>query len=264
MPNKCKNLSRLTLSLVIAGSFGLAMTNAAQAEPVSVNDFKSQPASLDETPLEALKPAPAPKVLNGQVSHSTTLPGQSENNQTQATAVEQQDGEEEEVETIDLNQLLRKLKRIQKSSSSPFFRATITGTGISQTINLQNRRPKLSPEYFRSLNYGVIGLSLMSFLDGRPSVITGVYPTCPAAIAGITPGDIMYEASGYRFKPGDDQRTLWRVCGGKSDTPIDVTVIRQGQKITFHMNRMNIEDIADLEVRGQYEALLSVFGPPPN
>lgn len=270
MSGQSQKLAKWSLViLTVASSLVPSDLNQARAQQSSSEDasFKTQQGTLDLTPLpDGDRPAAAKsQVLNGQVSHSTRVPQPADDNgpaQSQLPT-ERQALDNNGTATVDLGGLIDMMQRNKaKNVFTSLFSATIRTDATGQTFTLHNRRPNLSPDYFRKLNYGVIGLTLISFLDGRQSVITGVYPTCPAALAGIAPGDIMYEANGYRFKPGDDQRILWQVCAGKADTPIDVTVIRRGQPITFHLTRMNIEDIQDTRVRIQYEMLLSAFGAP--
>lgn len=256
-----------TASAMLSTDLNQARAQQSQTENTESTGFKTQQGTLDLTPLpDQDKPAAVkPQVLNGQVSHSASLPQPEQDNGAAQSEMppKRQATENNGTATVDLGSLIDMMQRNKaRNVFTSLFSATIRTDANGQTFTLHNRRPNLSPEYFRKLNYGVIGLTLISFLDGRQSVITGVYPTCPAALAGIAPGDIMYEANGYRFKPGDDQRILWQVCAGKADTPIDVTVIRRGQPITFHLTRMNIEDIQDTRVRTQYEMLLSAFGAP--
>ena len=119
----------------------------------------------------------------------------------------------------------------------------------------------MSSDDYRKLDYGVIGLESVVQLDGSGPVVTNCFPTCPATIAGIRPGDRIVKAGDYAFKRGDGQRVLWQKVGGKADTPIDITVLRDGELITFHLMRMNIEDIEDERIRRTFEALLSALGP---
>lgn len=270
MSGQSQKLAKWSLTLLAAASSlvpsDLNQARAQQSLPEGAS-FKTQQGTLDLTPpTDGDKPAAAKsQVLNGQVSHSARLPQPSEDSGPAQSELppEHQALDNNGKATIEPSRSIdtKQLKRVKNIFSS-LFNITLTTDDTDQQLTLQNRRPKLSPDDFRKLNYGVIGLTLMSFLDGRQSVVTGVYPTCPAALAGIARGDIMYEANGYRFKPGDDQRVLWQVCAGKADTPVDVTVIRRGQPITFHLTRMNIEDIQDKRVRTQYEMLLSALGAP--
>ncbi len=135
--------------------------------------------------------------------------------------------------------------------------------GGSPFIQLNSRTPQMSSEQFRKLEYGVIGLDAVLQLDGTSGpVVRHLYPSCPAELAGMQPGDRIVQAQDHIFKPGEGQRVLWNIVGGKAGTPLDVTVLRQGQPITFHMVRMNIEDIQNERIRRMYENLLSALGPP--
>jgi hypothetical protein len=116
-------------------------------------------------------------------------------------------------------------------------------------------------EDVRALQYGVIGMISTKFAAAQP-IVDRVFPTCPAALAGILPGDAVVEANGHVFTRGDGPREYWQRIGGKAGTPIDVTVLRDGRLLTFHMKRMNIEDIENTEIRSRYERVLGYFGPP--
>ncbi len=124
------------------------------------------------------------------------------------------------------------------------------------------RKTTMSAEQFRQLEYGVIGLDAVVFLNGSGPIVSAVYPTCPAANAGIQPGDLIVRANDHIFQPGDGQRVMWQVVGGKAATPVDLTVLRHRRLLTFHLLRMNIEDIEDDQIRSTYEFLLSQLGPP--
>lgn len=126
--------------------------------------------------------------------------------------------------------------------------------------NFGRRTPTMSKEQFRKLEYGVIGM-VSIVRQGVPGpLVTKVYPTCPAADAGIMPGDVVVQTGDHVYHAGDGQREMWRSIVGKAGTPVDVTVLRDGKEIVFHLVRMNIEDISDSDIRYCYECLLSAYG----
>ncbi len=129
-------------------------------------------------------------------------------------------------------------------------------------VVMRSQQPKLSADEYRKMEYGVIGMVATVPVNGSGPVVTAVHPTCPAEFAGILPGDVIVKADNYVFKRGDGQRVFWKTIGGKAGTPVDVTVLRNAELITFHLVRMNIEDIADDHIRTTFETLLDVLGPP--
>lgn len=236
----------LALSL-IAGAV-LAQSAVADSIPVegdiaSPSELQQLQPSIDTRPVQK-------RILNGEVNKAE----RTEDNQIQ----------EPQRETVQLNSARQlDLSDLIKAANRGGFKLVIKSSGMS-FFDLKPRRPKMSSEEFRKLEYGVIGLNAVVHLDGSGPVITEVYPTCPAANAGMRPGDLIVKANDYVFKRGDGQRVLWNIVGGKADTPVDVTVLRDGELTTFHLMRMNIEDIQDNKIRGTFEDLLSQLGPPSN
>ncbi|MBS2010079.1 MAG: PDZ domain-containing protein [Cyanobacteria bacterium SZAS TMP-1] len=122
--------------------------------------------------------------------------------------------------------------------------------------------PQLSSDEYRKLEYGIIGFNAELRFNVKGPVVTSVFPSCPAANAGILPGDVLIQAGDHVFQNGEGQDVLWKVVGGKADTPLDVVVMRGLEPLSFHLTRMNIEDIKDANIRGYYEKLLGSYGPP--
>jgi hypothetical protein len=60
----------------------------------------------------------------------------------------------------------------------------------------------------------------------------------------------------------ENQRSTWNTTDGEAGTPVDVTVRRGHDLLTFHLIRMNIEDIPEQRVRRAFERLLEKLGPP--
>ena len=87
-------------------------------------------------------------------------------------------------------------------------------------------------------------------------------PGCPAALAGIQVGDVEVQADDHVWKGTDFQRENWNYGAGEAGTPVDLVIRRHGQLMTFHLVRMNIEDIPDESLRKEYESLLRRMGPP--
>ncbi len=121
---------------------------------------------------------------------------------------------------------------------------------------------KMSAAAYRNLNYGVIGIVSRKLIFGSKQTVTEVYPGCPAALAGIRPGDVEVQTDDHVWNREDNQRSNWNITDGKAGTPVDVTIRRHGQLMTFHLIRMNIEDISDDRIRRMFERMLSRLGPP--
>ncbi|HEY9682093.1 MAG TPA: PDZ domain-containing protein [Oculatellaceae cyanobacterium] len=145
----------------------------------------------------------------------------------------------------------------------------ITGDRIQDFIDkiraaraeASERRPiPLTADDYRKMEYGVLGVVFR--LNGPHPTIQQVFPTCPAAQAGIEPGDEVVMLGGHEPRQREGQITFWYVAAGKAGTSVDMTVRRDGELITFHLVRMNIEDIQDTRIRGNYEHMLAILGPP--
>ncbi len=215
-----------------------ALNTSALAEDIQVAPLLQQEPSVDERPIPRT-------VLNGQVKAETQVP----------TISDEPLNSLEPERALDLNDLLKAATRTQG------FRMVIRG-GQFSFFDLTPRKPKMSTEEFRRLEYGVIGLNAVVHLEGGGPTVTQVFPTCPAANAGIVQGDVIVKADNYVFQRGDGQRVLWNIVGGKAETPVDTTILRNGELITFHLIRMNMEDIQDTPIRRSFENLLSQLGPP--
>ena len=121
---------------------------------------------------------------------------------------------------------------------------------------------KMTSEDYRNLEYGILGMVTEKHFFGSKQTITEVYPGCPAALAGIEPGDVEVQTDDHVWNRGDDQRSNWNIADGKAGTPVDVIIKRHRQLITFHLIRMNIEDIQNDRIRRTFERLLRNLGPP--
>jgi len=78
------------------------------------------------------------------------------------------------------------------------------------------------------VEYGFLGIQL-SQLDGPTTMIAGVTPGCPAAIAGLKSGDVILDVDGNALKDHDD--LLLYVGAALAGTEAAITVGRNGQKI---------------------------------
>jgi C-terminal processing protease CtpA/Prc len=135
--------------------------------------------------------------------------------------------------------------------------------GNLQTLGSSVRRYKpMTPEEYRQMEYGVLGVAVTKWEGGTMCTVRQVLPDCPAEIAGIRPGDIIVQANKHVFTADDDQKVYWRMIAGKAGTPVDIFIKRDGEPLTFHLTRMNIEDIKNDNIRRLFEMKLSLIGPP--
>jgi C-terminal processing protease CtpA/Prc len=119
---------------------------------------------------------------------------------------------------------------------------------------------KLSSDDYRKLEFGITGFS--STKSGKYPVVNQIYKGCPAEEVGLKFGDVMLRANGREFRKTDEQGDFWRIMDGRAGTKVALTVRRGDSIITFHLKRMNIEDIPNARVREKFEKLLRKYGPP--
>jgi hypothetical protein len=123
-------------------------------------------------------------------------------------------------------------------------------------------RKKMSAEDYRNLNYGVLGIVTQKSILGSKQTVIDVITDCPAALAGIRPGDVELGVDDHAWTREDNQRETWNRADGEAGTPVDVIIRRGRQTMTFHLIRMNIEDIKNSGIRHRYERMLRKMGPP--
>lgn len=157
-------------------------------------------------------------------------------------------------QNVDLAELLRNANSLMK--------LLVGKSSMNPVLDLGKQKPMLSPEEYRKMEYGVIGLDALLPVNGSCPIITRILKGTPAEEAGLQKGDLIVKARNHVFKAGEGQRVLWQVVAGKAGTPVDMTVLRNGELVKVTMNRMNIEDIQDKKSRHQYRCLLNALGPP--
>ncbi len=151
----------------------------------------------------------------------------------------------------------------QSASAQKKSTPTLKGSAVRKSspgFGLFGRR--WTSEDYRSLEYGIIGTVSTRRLFSKIDKITVVFPDCPAALAGIRPGDVIVQIADHVLQGKDTQRTTWNVADGKAGTKVDYIVRRHGELITFNLTRMNIEDIRNNGIRRMYERMLRELGPP--
>ena len=120
---------------------------------------------------------------------------------------------------------------------------------------------RLTSEDYRNLQFGVTGFQSTKLL-GKYQVVTHVFHHCPAEAAGILPGDKVLKANDHVFSEHDAQPEVWKYMDGRAGTPVEITILRKKELMTFRLTRMNIEDIQDGRLRWMYEHLVHTLGTP--
>ncbi|MBE6944107.1 MAG: PDZ domain-containing protein [Ruminococcaceae bacterium] len=89
-------------------------------------------------------------------------------------------------------------------------------------------------------SYVGIGITITSREDKNGFTITKVEPGGSAKDAGILPGDILIGAEGQRFVDVDTS-ACGEIIRGKAGTKVTVTVIRDGEELSFTLTRKVIK-----------------------
>jgi hypothetical protein len=269
-------MARVNVRYLLSFALLLTLSPAYSQEAGSpVEPLKSQEGVLDTSPVpppqskgEESDASNSQRRLNGGVSHTekngTALSGQGGRiviGPGGVTIDGNVSGTRDGV-VLGGDDLKKILQGLQNRGSLPFNFNFNTMQNSPGGLTFGNPRPRLSADQIRKLEHGVIGIDARVRPDSIYPVITGLYPTCPAAEAGVLPGDLLVKADDHVFKLGDGQAVLWKSVGGRAGTPVDITVLRNDQELTFHLIRMNIEDIKDERIRQNYEFIMSAYGPP--
>ena len=88
-------------------------------------------------------------------------------------------------------------------------------------------------------SYVGIGITITTREDKKGFDITKVEPDGSAKAGGILPGDILIGAEGQRFE-NVDSSLCSEIIRGKAGTKVTVTVIRDGQELSFELTRQVI------------------------
>ena len=110
---------------------------------------------------------------------------------------------------------------------------------------------KLSTDEYRNLGIGILGFDMDRTFYTKVSVITRVYPGTPAADAGMKVGDKVYQSPDKidDSKVVDPTKPVWIFSCGKAGETADYMVKRHGKEVSFHLVRMNMEDVTDDQLR---------------
>ncbi|MBE6983608.1 MAG: PDZ domain-containing protein [Ruminococcaceae bacterium] len=89
-------------------------------------------------------------------------------------------------------------------------------------------------------SYVGIGVTVQAREDGQGFDITQVEPGGSAHAGGIVPGDVLIGAEGTSFIDADVNEAS-KIIKGKAGTTVTVTVLRDGEEITFTLTRKLIQ-----------------------
>jgi len=101
---------------------------------------------------------------------------------------------------------------------------------------------------------GIIGVKFVIGF-GLPPTINRVFPGTPAHSAGLRDKDIIIAVDGVPTS-GLTKEEVYAMIVGLPDTPVTVSVMRNGDFLPKTMNRMDFNDIPDPDVKRDY--LLSI------
>lgn len=121
---------------------------------------------------------------------------------------------------------------------------------------------KFSSEDFRKMEYGILGMVSVKLPLSTHYLVVKVIPGCPAAAAGVKPGDRQISTNGHVWTSKDTRKSYWQISDGKAGTPVDLVLMRKSEMLQFHLMRMNIEDVPNPSLRRMYEKMLEHFGAP--
>jgi PDZ domain len=97
---------------------------------------------------------------------------------------------------------------------------------------------------------GIIGVKFVLGF-GLPPTINRVFPGTPAHSAGLREKDIIVAVDGVPTS-GLTKEEVYQMIVGLPDTPVTVSVLRNGDFLAKTMNRMDFNDIPDPEVKHDY------------
>ena len=97
---------------------------------------------------------------------------------------------------------------------------------------------------------GIIGVRFVLGF-GRPPIINRVFPGTPAQQSGLRINDIIVAVDGVPTA-GLTKEEVYAMIVGAPETPVTVSVVRNGDFIARTMNRMDFNDIPDPMVKRDY------------
>lgn len=94
--------------------------------------------------------------------------------------------------------------------------------------------------YNDSTNGNYVGIGVLSDVSDGDIHITRVFPKSPAEKAGILAGDYIIEVDGATLEENGYEKLI-DIMLGEEGTPIEVIVLREGEKHTFNLNRGRVD-----------------------
>ena len=88
--------------------------------------------------------------------------------------------------------------------------------------------------------YVGVGITILVREDGKGLDIMSVEEAGPAWEAGIRPGDTLTEAAGQSLE-GMDATQVRSIVRGEEGTTVELTVLRAGKKLTFTVERRQVQ-----------------------
>jgi hypothetical protein len=250
--DKSAALASISLLLMICSQFPVAAfgDNAPQLQPeapsadlsLAVQSALSVPSAQYSQPAQP-EMARTHTLLNGSVHRSEQLPSPDHSPQSLNPALNGQ--------AADMS------GNLQAESAS-----AASQTPYQLALQKLATKTKLSADDYRSLGIGLIGYETSRTYFHTGAKIERLYAGMPAAEAGIKLGDVVIDATVDDSNVKDPTRPVWTFSCGIAGEPFDMTVQRHGQPITFHLVRMNMEDIPDPKVRHMYEDMVKQTGWP--
>jgi hypothetical protein len=127
------------------------------------------------------------------------------------------------------------------------------GTGKSGILNKLFKAKIKAALPFNPVVQNGIGIIGVKFVlgFGLPPTINRVFPGTPAHLAGLRNNDIIVAVDGVPTS-GLTKEEVYAMIVGTPDTPVTVSVLRNGDFVPKTMNRMDFNDIPDPSVRRDY------------
>jgi len=158
--------------------------------------------------------------------------------------------------------LTGKIEHQEQAQPAPRLHANTQQKGFFE--NLLPRKPKKAkpPKPLQSeakndnliatleSGIGIIGVKFVASL-GHPPVINRVFPGTPAFEMGLRTNDVIVAVDGVPTH-GLTKDEVYGMIVGTPNTPVTISISRNGDFIARTMNRMDFNDIRDPQVRLDY------------